>query len=117
MTGLTATKRRAILKELHDHVGAVPRDKLQQIANRHNVIPAALRNLLEEAGFFVQAPAPEPAPEPVRPVCPLNPAEIALLRSARIYRSLDAFAVVCTKPALFHKERQAIIKLLEAFDQ
>lgn len=117
--GLTQTKKRMLLKSMAGFEGIVNFRHIEQLSSRHHSTPQKIRDLLVANGFTCEVIAPA-VPKPIvqtkieKIECPLTPQEINLIKYARIYKELGN-SVICINGSLFHRERQAILKLLEAF--
>lgn len=124
MPDVTATKRKAILREMSSHRGSVPHAMIEQIASRHHISHIAVRNLLRQAAYVCEDPpqrAPAPPKEPpvrvVKPRMPLTPEEQAIIKSCKLYRLLGEDSdFVIIRRAQFEMERERIIKMMSMFD-
>lgn len=124
MPDVTATKRKAILREIASHRGdAVPYVLIEQIASRHQISHVAVRNLLRQAAYVCEdapqrtpAPPKEPPVRVVKPPLPLTSEEQAIIRSCKLYRAISEDSdYVIVRRDLFEKERALIIKMIAAF--
>jgi hypothetical protein len=124
VTGVTNTKRKAILRDMSGHQGAVPYERIIQLASKHQLTHLVVRGILVAAGMtclMMPEAGPAPAstlskPRPVRPTLPITREEHAIIRSCRLYRTLsDDSDIVIVRRDLFERERALIIKLLDSF--
>jgi len=125
MTGVTQTKRKAILREMVKHPNAVPYERIVQLASKFIITHIMVRNVLTQAGYQCLMPDDyrppatpvQPKPRVTRPTLPLTREEHAIIRSCRLYRAIDDDSdYVIVRRDLFQRERAIILKLLDHFD-
>lgn len=121
---ITGTKRKKVLREMSSFTGLVGYPRIAVLASRYQCTPREVRDLLVQAGFecdeipngHVRKGTPPKIIKEKR-ACPLTEQEVALIKSARLYRELeDGGPVVCLSGSAFRRERAAIMKLLSVFE-
>lgn len=129
MTDMTATKRKAIMREMAKYAaeGVVSADTIRACASRHHISETIVRDMLVASGFTCDPLRAHVVKEVETHVIGvsdrvISPQEEALIRNGRLFKHMpedddtNEGGYVVAPYHAFVREREAIIRILDAHE-